>query len=180
MFLIVVMPLKTSCERNKKWKWDTFLKGPSMTCSSSSLFCFPADSGRLAQHAAHKAICLTSWEAALSSQLASEQPFSWDVAKQTGDSAAGSTEQRGAELGELQQEDKCSSQLINTNPSWTTHSICYRKSVMLKNLLWFPENCYKVIQSEPFWLCLHCQNSWEYKYGSQDAKAACETLKRCK
>jgi len=69
-----------------------------MTSSSSSLFYFPADSGRLAQHAAHKAICLTSGEAVLPSQLAREQPFSWFVANQTGDSAAGSAEQRDAEL----------------------------------------------------------------------------------
>lgn len=72
-----------------------------MTRLSSSLVHFPADSGRLAQHAAHKAICLTSWEAALSSQLASEQPFSWFVAKQIGDSTAGSAEQWDAELGLL-------------------------------------------------------------------------------
>lgn len=60
MFLTAVMPLEMWHERNKEWEQDTFLRGPSMTCLSSSPFCFPADSDRIAQHAAHKAICLTS------------------------------------------------------------------------------------------------------------------------
>lgn len=112
MLLTAVMSLEMWHEQNKEWERDMFLKSPSMTHLSSSPSCFPADPGRISQHAAHKAICLTSCTPSPAGQ--------W---------TAGTV---GYGVGSLQQQDdKCSPQVTNTNPLWLTHMIClptyYRK-----------------------------------------------------
>lgn len=101
MFLTAVMALEMWRERNKEWERDAFLKGPSMARLPCSPLCFPADSGRIAQHAAHRAIGLTSCTATPVGQWTA---FSWFVAKQFGDSRT-----MGYRVGSLQEEnDKCS------------------------------------------------------------------------
>lgn len=143
MFLTAVTALEMWHERNKEWERDMFLKGPSMARLPSSPLCFPADSGRIAQHAAHRAISLASCTATPAGQGTA---FSWFVAKQSGDRGT-----MGYGVGSLQQEDdKCSPWVKTLIPVACPHDLSASILQKVRNtwiiyLLWLHWNCNKTV-----------------------------------